>query len=117
MNRLPYPLAGVNARPSWAVAYFYRGQMRADERAAVASLLAFQANPTTNLEPILDAVALLRRFWKANRRALVLDTEAAEILESVTFAEEEANPGRFVVLSVEEQSAAILGQSLAWIFE
>lgn len=117
MNRLPYPLAGVNARPSWAVAYFYRGQMLAHERAAVSVLLAFQANPTTDLEPVLISVDILRRFWKSKRRALVLDTEAAEILESVTFAEEEANPGRFVVLSVEEQSAAILGQSLAWIFE
>ena len=115
MILLPYPIR--NARPSWAVAYFYRGQMSPKVKAAVDSLLAFQANPTTDLEPILDAVALLRGFWKANARPLVVDTEAGTVLDSVTLDEEESNPGRFVALSVDDQVAAILGQSLAWIFE
>lgn len=115
MILLPYPIR--TARPSWAVAFYYRGLMSPKVRAAVDGLLAFQANPTTDLEPILDAVALLRAFWKANARPLVVDTESATVLDSVTLDEEESNPGRFVVLSVADQTPAVLGQSLAWIFE
>lgn len=104
-------------RPAWAVAYFYRGYMSPKVKAAVDSLLAFQANPTTDLEPIFEAVQVVRQFWKANARPLVVDTEAGTILDCVTLDEEESNPGRFAAFPVADQVPAILGQSLAWILE
>lgn len=99
----------------YAVAAFYRSRMTTAERAAADRLLAFQANPTSDLEPIFEAVARLRRFWRMEARAVVLDTATGKVLSGVSAVDDENNPGRFLSLTVDDQVSAVLGHSLAWV--
>lgn len=116
ISSLP-PVGNPTPLPAFAVAYYYRERMSPEVRAAVATLLAFQANPTSDLEPIFAAVDRVRRFWKATARAFVVDTRSGAILDSVSAVDEENDPGRYLYLSAEDQAPAVLGHSLGWIFE
>lgn len=108
-------LAPVKPVAAYTVARFYKEKMSRRSREAVTTLLAFQANPTTDLEPVFKAAAQMREFWRAVARPIVIDTLTGEVLDGVSWIDDENNPGRFLSLTIDDQAPAILGHSLAWV--
>jgi hypothetical protein len=108
-------LVPVKPVAAYTVARFYQSKMSRRTRDAVTTLLAFQANPTTDLEPVFKSAEALREFWRAVARPIVLDTLTGEVLDGVSWMDDENNPGRFLSLTVDDQAPAILGHSLAWV--
>lgn len=115
MPRLANPPRFGIPTPAFALAQFYQVRMTGRTRDAVTTLLAFQAHPSADLEPVFKASAIVRSFWSEVARPVVVDTERGEVLSSVSAIDEENNPGRYIALSVEDQAPAVLGHSLAWI--